>query len=99
LAVHDRAAIAWEAVGLTALFAAVIHGFMELEGARPRDFDNRIWIERASAVASLGGLFLLVASGAAPSSADPWPWIGGWLFLAALTGRHSPLRGPIAPRP
>jgi uncharacterized membrane protein len=93
LAVHDRAAVAWEVVGLVALFAAVVHGFAELEEARPRDFDNRIWIQRASAVATLGALFLLVASGAAPSSRDPWPWIAGWLALAALAIRHSLFEG------
>lgn len=90
LVVHDRAAIAGEIAGVAALLGAVYHGFFELERLRPRpDGDGGAAAGRAAGVASLGTLSLLIASAAAPSSHDPWPWLAGELALGALALRQS----------
>ncbi len=82
----------WEVSGIFVLFGVVFHGFLELERLRPRDAENA-GPSRAAAVASLGPLLLLILAAAAPSSSSPWPWLAGWLVLAALTLRHAGFAG------
>lgn len=85
---HDTAAIPQEISGIFVLFAAVFHGFLELERWRPRETAGA-GPSRAAAVASLGPLLLLIIVAAFPSSLSPWPWLAGLLVLAALTLRHA----------
>jgi uncharacterized membrane protein len=92
LAVHDRAAIAWEASICAALFAAVLHGFAEIERRRPRPGVGMA-TTNAAAIASFGTLLCVLASAVAPSSADPWPWLAGALVAAALAVRQARAEG------
>ena len=85
---HDAAAIPWEVTGVLVLFAAIVHGFLELDHHRPREGDGP-GVSRAATVASLGLLLLAILAAASPSSPSPWPWLAGWLALAALALRHA----------
>ncbi|APR77246.1 Hypothetical protein A7982_02593 [Minicystis rosea] len=107
---HDHAAIAWEVTGVVAVLGMIFHGFAELNRLRPRatistppvDAESVAGVPTeapvspasAAAVAALAGLFLLLASAAAPSSRDPWPWLVGSLFLGALAVRQSFMGSP-----
>ena len=92
LARHDAAANAWEVSGVFVVVAAIYHGFLELERYRPREAADA-GPSRAAAVASLGLLLLLIFAAASPTSLSPYPWLAGWLVLAALTLRHAGLAG------
>jgi len=92
LATHDAAAIAWEVNGVLVLFAAIFHGFLELERYRPRE-GNALGVSRAAVVASLGLLLISILAAASPSSISPWPWFASWFVLAALTLRHAGFEG------
>jgi hypothetical protein len=94
LARHDTAEIAWEVAGIFVAFAAIYHGFLELERYRPREGEGEdTGPSRAAAVASLGPLLLLIFAAASPTSISPWPWLAGWVALAALTLRHAGFAG------
>jgi hypothetical protein len=92
LARHDAGANALEVSGVFVLIAAIYHGFLELERYRPREAADA-GPSRAAAVASLGPLLLLIFAAASPSSLSPYPWLAGWLVLAALTLRHAGFAG------
>jgi hypothetical protein len=94
LVVHDRAPVAWEIAGVVGGLAALFHAFRELGWYRETRGGAPGVGADAAAVSALGGLFLLVVSGAAPTSADPWPWLAGWAFLGALAVRQSLLGSP-----
>ena len=90
---HDRAAAAWEVVGLVAAIGAVFHAFRELDHARP-SAAGPVASTRAAGLAALAGLFLLVVAAITATSADPWPWLSGWVALGAMAVRQSFLGAP-----
>lgn len=78
------AAVAWEAVAISAALAAAFHVFAELDLRRGRESTTM-----APPVAA-GGLLALVglASVAAADASSGLPWIAGWTVLAALLVRQ-----------
>jgi hypothetical protein len=82
-------ALAWEAVGVCLVIALAFHLFVELEPERPLDDGPAV-----SGVVASGGLFavLLGATGGL-TLGSPWPWLMGWLGLAAMLVRHGGFAG------
>jgi uncharacterized membrane protein len=88
-------AMAWEASGLAVLLAAVFHVFVELD----REPAGRSGPAPAAMLAT-GGLFILLAARSITASdVAVWPWLAGWMGLAALALRHGgcPGRGALQP--
>ncbi|HZF51586.1 MAG TPA: DUF2339 domain-containing protein [Polyangiaceae bacterium] len=88
---HDAGLIAWEVVGIIALLAAVFHASLEI--GKLRGEAALAIAAPAAATASLGAMLLALGGGVRPESASPWPWLGAWAFLAALTLRHAGMKG------
>ncbi|MCG8588854.1 MAG: DUF2339 domain-containing protein, partial [Proteobacteria bacterium] len=86
--------LAWEAMGLCVLLAGVFHVFVELD----RETQGSRGPGPAAVVSVLG--LLTAAIGAALANGDDaplWPWLTGWLALAALAIRQAgfPGREPL----
>ncbi|MFO0762708.1 MAG: DUF2339 domain-containing protein [Byssovorax sp.] len=87
---HDPEPAMWEIIGLFSLLAALLHA--SLEAVLRREGEDELGAASVQAVASsLGSLFVLLA--VAVSSPNPFPWLLGAAFAAALTIRHAMMRG------
>jgi uncharacterized membrane protein len=86
-------ALAWESVGVAVLLAAVFHAFVELD----REPAGRDGPAPAAMVSSLGLFTVLLGASVTNHAVALWPWLVGWLALAALVVRHGtfPRRGPL----
>ncbi len=78
---------AWELVAVSVALALIFHAFVEA------DRDNATLAGPAgAALASASGFFaLLVLMALAALGTLPWPWLAGWIGLAALLYRHAAL--------
>lgn len=79
-------ALAWEVVACVAALALVFHAPLEI--GRP---ERSVEAVLAAAVASLGFFVLTVFAAGVAAEVAPWPWILGWVALAALALRHGSL--------
>jgi len=82
---HAPAATPWETALAVCAFAAVFGVFVEVD--RRRGAEIAPPLERAAALAPLGGIVVLAAIAASPACVDPWPWLAGWIGLGALALR------------
>jgi hypothetical protein len=78
-------ALAWEAAGICVLLAAAFHVLVEL------DRESRAWEGPAPAalVAAFGFLLFLTGAAVDAVAVPCWPWVTGWLGLAALLTRQA----------
>ena len=84
------AALAWEAVGVCVALALLFHVFFELDWRRGGGDDYQSF-SHGPLITSAGLLALLVFTPlwARMSPAPFWPWLCGWVGLAALLIRQS----------
>lgn len=78
-------AIAWQTSAACVVLAGIFHAFVE------RDPDRAEWQGPATAgIVSATGLFVVLLAGAVVESGEIglWPWLTGWLGLAALLIRQ-----------
>ena len=78
------ALLAWEAVASAVVLAAVFHAFVEWR----REPSGIGGPAHAAMTASLGAFAVLIAA-ATRHEVSLWPWLVGWLALAALLVRHA----------
>jgi len=83
------AALAWEAAGICVLLAATFHVFVEID-PEPADWDGPA---PAALLLGFGLLLLLTVASLSADRVPPWPWVTGWLGLAALLTRQSRFPG------
>ncbi len=85
---HDPAPAALEIIGLFSLLAALLHA--SLEAVRRSEGDEQTASASVQAAASsLGALLVLLGVAVSTTTRDPWPWLAGVAFAAALTLRHA----------
>lgn len=84
--------LAWEAAASAVVLAAVFHAFVEWR----REPSGAGGPAHAAMTASLGTFAVLITA-AAVHEVPLWPWLLGWLALAALLLRHAGFsdRGPL----
>ena len=84
------AALAWEAVGVCIVLALLFHAFFELDWRRSSGDDYEPF-SHSPLITSAGFLALLVFTPlwAGMDQAPFWPWLCGWVALAALLIRQS----------
>jgi hypothetical protein len=85
-------ALAWEAFGICFGLALVFHVFIELQLRAPGGAGDRI-ASRPALITALGFLLLLAVRPGAEFNPVVWPWMCGWIALAALLVRQSWLPG------
>ncbi len=79
------AGLAWEAVLWCIVLALTFHVFVEWK-REPSSVDGPA---PAAIVACLGFFVLLIVGSASTPLAQPWPWLAGFVGLAALFIRHA----------
>jgi uncharacterized membrane protein len=79
------AGLAWEAAGICVLLAAAFHLLVELD-REAADWEGPA---PAALVAAFGFLFFLTVAALRADGVPPWPWVAGWLGLAALLTRQA----------
>ena len=84
--------LAWELAGVAVGLAALFHVFVE----RERDAPIRDGPALAALLACGGQAFVLFGGAARSTFVAPWPWLAGWLALAALAWRHATFPGRSA---
>ncbi|HUD72661.1 MAG TPA: DUF2339 domain-containing protein [Dongiaceae bacterium] len=76
--------LAWE-LALTALaLTGITHLFVELDPMPHGETGPA-----PAALVAAFGFFLILIVGATRSDLAPWPWLGGWLAIAAILYRHA----------
>ena len=80
------AALAWELVGICVALSLVFHLFVEIEG---RSSDGRRSQPGEGLLAPAPGFLALLIILSVKTSVSPWPWLAGWVVLAALLVRQS----------
>jgi uncharacterized membrane protein len=85
-------ALAWEAFGICFGLALIFHVFVEFTLRAPGGASDRI-ASRPALITALGFLLLLAVRPAAEFNPVVWPWMCGWVALAALLIRQSLLPG------
>jgi uncharacterized membrane protein len=88
-------ALAWEAFAICLALALIFHVFVEL-GRAPQagsaEAPSRT-LSRPAWITALGFLLLLAVRPVAESNPTVWPWLCGWVALAALLVRQALLLG------
>ncbi len=79
--------LTWEAVGVCAVLALAYHGFLEFD--LRRGIQTSVTLRSAAAIVSLGFFASLVGFSLASPHSVPWPWLAGWIAMAALLVRQS----------
>ena len=86
---HDPFPVTGELTGLVLALAVVFHVAVEIGERREPPAEGTAF----AALASLGGILVLLVAAGHDACVDPWPWLGAWAVLAALTLRHASFPG------
>jgi Predicted membrane protein (DUF2339) len=78
-------AAAWEAAAIAAVFAAIFQAFVETD----REGEPASGSRTATLIAAGGATAVLLLASTVAAGVPPWPWLAGWLALAAVLSRLS----------
>ncbi len=88
---HHPQDVAWEASLMVCLFAGAFHGLAEI--AHRRDDAPAPMADPIAVLAAIGAIGVLALIAAESASGSPWPWLAGWIVLAAMALRQLGLPG------